>query len=300
MSLRICSAAALLALLGFLGCSSSGSGSNPTPSGPIALEDLPDAWAEALCGNISACCSQAGIAYDGTKCRTFVKELTANVTDLVNQGKVKYDANLAGTCVAEVPAYAQSCLETDPDTTCEGVFTGTVPEGGACTTSHECVAPVGGDADCDNGKCTVQPRGKAGDTCGDTCTTKGSTTYCSGSGGNGADCFTNDGLYCATASTKCESRIALGGKGCDFTESCVEGAFCDAQTCTARKAIGANCIMHDECVATAYCDQTCQTKKPLGAPCSNDFADEECADGNCDAGKCTKEGSVLSFFCNGT
>lgn len=284
----------------FAGCSSSGSGgtSNTTPSGPIALADLPGVYASAMCDNLAGCCQSEGYAFDPAKCEAAVTGFMGLFTGLVNKGTVKYDANAAGTCMAEVPSYAKGCLKQSlGSAACEAVFTGTVPQGGACTQSTECIAPPGGGADCDQGKCVPETRGVAGDPCKWTCTESGSLTTCGGFGADqGAECFTNDGLYCNTQSQKCETRVAIGAQGCDGSgESCVDGAYCEGTACVAQKALGASCTNDGECNATAYCAQTCQSKKPLGASCQSQ---DECIDGDCDGNKCAKNGNTtLGIFC---
>lgn len=292
----------LLILGGFLGCSS-GTSPGPGSSSPIPLEDFPNVYADALCDNLASCCTQSGYTYDANECKATVKGFVGLFGGLVDKGTVKYDASAAGACMSQVPAYAKGCLQGSlASAACDSVFVGTVPEGGACTQSSECVEPPGGGADCDQGKCVPEKRGVAGDACGWTCTEQGSSTSCSGtSGDSNTRCFTNDGLYCESTSNTCKQRIAIGGSGCDWEESCVDGAFCQSQVCTAQKAVGEACVNEDECTSSAYCDQTCLTKKPLGASCTDDFADEECADGACEGGKCAKgSNDSLGFFCDGS
>ncbi|MBK9000045.1 MAG: hypothetical protein IPM35_30370 [Myxococcales bacterium] len=293
----------LVTLAGFFGCSSSGTSPGPTSSGPISLQDFPDAYANTLCDNLASCCTQSGYPYDANKCKAVVKGFVGLFGGLVDKGTVKYDASAAGACMGQVPAYAKGCLQGSLDSAaCESVFVGTVPQGGTCTQSAECVAPPGGDADCDQGKCVEEKRGLAGDACGWTCTEQGSSTSCSGtSGDSNTRCFTNDGLYCESSSNTCKQRVAIGAGPCDSAASCVDGAFCQSQTCTAQKAVGEACTDHDECTSSAYCEQTCLTKKPLGAACTDDFADEECADGACEGGKCVKDSnSSVGMFCGGS
>lgn len=304
--MRLCTAlsVAMLTAAGFIGCSGSTSNSNPTPAGPLPVEELPDAYANGICDNLVDCCKSAGFAYDAQTCKSTFKKLIGSTVGLVQKGTVLYDANAAGACAAAFPGFAKSCLQGEPGSAdCDKVFAGTVQSGGACTDSAECIAPAGGDADCDQGKCVPAARGVAGDACTATCTEEGSTTYCSASGSGGdAKCFTNDGLYCGSATSKCEKRVAIGGQGCDSGEasSCVKGAFCDNQTCVAQKAMAADCSYDEECLDTAYCDTTCVAKKPLGAACTDDFSGQECIDGACEAQKCAQDSnSTLGYFCGG-
>ena len=286
----------------FAGCSS-GSGTPTQSSGPIPIDGLAKAYGDAVCPNIKSCCEAAGAAYSEQSCRAKLEALMQPALTLVDQGKVKYDPSQAGACVSQISSAAASCFESGGDiAACEAVLQGTVPAGGACTSDEECMGPAGAHTSCDQSKCVVEKRGVAGDDCLWTCSEKGSTTWCSGVGSadTGARCFTNDGLYCDSTSTKCKARVAVGAQGCDYgSESCVDGAYCDSGACAAQLAVGADCTSDYECVETAYCDQKCVAKKPLGAACTDDFAGNECIDGSCDANKCSKASSAgfIQFYC---
>lgn len=280
-------------------CSSgSGSGGVPGGGGSIPLEDFPAAYASALCDNIGPCCTQAGRTYDASSCKALVGALAASVVGSVNSGKVKYDASAAGQCLELAKSSAGSCNFDFESAACDQVFTGTVPEGGACDEDLECIGPPGAHIDCDNEVCVVEKRGAAGDPCTWTCTENGAVTSCSGSGSaeTGARCFTNDSLYCDSDEQVCKPQLAVGATGCGFDDdACASGAYCDSDTCTAKVEVGGSCSGSGTCVETAYCEQdTCMAKKPLGAACTSS---SECLDGNCDADKCVGDAGGFAFFC---
>jgi hypothetical protein len=174
--------------------------------------------------------------------------------------------------------------------------------GGACAADVECIAPATGDVTCDNQVCTASTAsstGVLGDTCEWTCVKQGSATSCSGNGlSNEVQCFVGDGLYCDSTTQTCAQRIALGRAGCTPYSGydCAEGAYCEVDTCVARKAAGSACTNDSECLETTYCDgATCVAKGAVGAACSSG---DQCLDGGCSNGACAALPDFgLSLFC---
>lgn len=266
----------------FTGCggSTDGGGTNATP---IAKEQFAGELARAVCNNIGSCCQQAGYPHDPTQCAALLEGMYKNMT----AGAVQYDPQKGGECVAYAASMVKACSDAPDPGPCENVAVGTVPAGGKCTSSAECIAPAGGDAGCNDGVCVQQPRGKLGDGCSSTCTEDGNTTSCSGgmggaSSGN-ASCFTNDGLVCRDDG-KCGAAAKVG-ETCSY-DDCVASAYCDmsAEKCVARVAVGGACTGEGQCADGAYCDGAkCATEKPQGAPCveSNECESHECSDDKC-------------------
>lgn len=284
-----------LGWVAFTGCGGSTDGGG-TSAAPVAKEKFPAELARAVCDNIGSCCQQAGYVHDAAKCAALLEGMYKNMTT----GAVQYDPQKGGDCVAHAASMVKACGGAPNPGPCENVVVGTVAAGGKCTSSAECIAPAGGDADCNDGVCVQEPRGKLGDGCSSTCTEDGNTTSCSGgmggaSSGN-ASCFTNDGLVCR-ADGKCGAAAKVG-ETCSY-DDCVASAYCDmsAEKCVARVALGGTCTGEGQCADGAYCGGgTCVAEKATGAACA-DWV--ECASHECDDGKCGSD-FVFKTMCTGT
>jgi hypothetical protein len=243
-------------------------------------------FVDAVCDNVGPCCQSAGLSYDAAGCKALGNAELEKDLDL-DRPNVKYDAAAGGKCIEAVKNAAQSCghIDIDGGPECSGFLVGTLPEGAACESSVEC---AGAYARCDisgpaaQGVCVVEPRGKAGDPCGDTCTEHGSSSECFGSTSSTgtARCYTNDGLYCDQT---CKPLIAVG-QPCE-AEGCVDGAYCTGGSCAALPAAGEPCAQTYVCGADLYCDlnTTCQKRKADGQACQDG---SECVAGNCQSGVC--------------
>lgn len=285
----------MFGLAAFVGCGGSSSGGGGTNATPVAKENFAGELAKALCTNIGPCCQQAGYTHDAAKCTALLEGVYKNMV----AGAVQYDAQKGGECVAYAASIVKNCGAEPAEGPCDGVVAGTIPEGGKCQTSAECIVPPKGDADCDNGVCVQVPRGKAGDGCSGTCTESGSTTTCGGGGTSGGNalCFTNDGLACG-ADGKC-AALAKVGETCTG-DDCVAAAYCDysSEKCVTRAAIGGACQDSQQCAAGAHCAaDKCAAAKPDGAACV-DW--DECASGDCEAGKCGPQGLASPQLCSGS
>ncbi len=290
------------------GCGGSTSGGTASP---VPQDQFADRAVAALCDNIAACCKAGGYPYDCAGCAAMVAPLFSSVSQ---DPSVVYDPNAAGACIHALAASASSCTDQTSDgAACDSVFRGTKPVGSACQNDAECAAPSGGKAYCamdnaGNQVCVAQARGKAGDSCQETCTSSTGGSTCSGgvatggggSGGAGAGgagggsfgdatCYTNDGLYCS-ATYVC-TPLGQVGASCDYG-GCVGSAYCDGSTCVARVAVGQPCPSYDSCVEAAYCNDSgvCANKKANGAACQTG---DECSGGRCQ-GTCSSGGSIAS------
>jgi hypothetical protein len=288
---------ALLGFTAFAGCGGSSTEGGGTNAAPVAKEKFAGELAKAVCTNIGPCCQQAGYTHDAVKCTASLEGLYQNMV----AGNVLYDAQKGGNCIAYAAGAMKNCDDDPAPGPCESVATGTVPDGGKCAASAECIGPPGGDAYCNDGVCVQTPRGKLGDGCSGTCTEAGSSTSCSGgsggaSGGN-ALCYTNDGFVCGSEG-KC-APLAPIGEAC--TEGgCVATAYCQypSEKCVSRVAVGGACEISNECAEGAYCTAgKCATTKLDGAGCEEW---EECASGKCEAAKCGSSGMVSSQVCSGS
>jgi hypothetical protein len=278
---------------------------------PVARRDFASQAADAWCTLLSGCCSGAGFPYGGNACRTGF-QLT--LRDALANQKVAFDEHAAGECIAAVRSAGCEDIVAI-DSACRTVINGTVPAGGACATSAECVKPSAGIAFCYSGICNP-PHGKAGDPCFTDCEDWGSSIAChssewrnsSDAGAVSTACYSNDGLWCG-ASRTCEPLAAVsqscGARTIDghlVYVSCVEGADCDSTThvCTPVHLlpVGSDCI-GGACNDTAYCDSStgkCTAFKPNGANCQLEI---ECSSRVCASNVCVQPSVATGRSCAG-
>jgi len=292
----------ILVGLGACGGSTDESSASPQSSAsPVPKDQFATRLAAAICDNIGNCCQSAGFAYDAAGCKDLLVKFYQ--TEIASD-KASYDATKAGECVSWAASVSQTCASNPAPGPCDQVFTGTVPNGGACTSSVDCVKPAGGGVYCDSShKCVQEPRGKEGDGCFATCTESGSSLSCGSGvgpvGGGNATCYTNDGLYCAQ-SGQCEKLAAIGAS-CATDMGCVAGAWCDSQShkCVATVPAGSACTDDAACQEGNYCDPVsskCAAAKANGSACERD---SECAGGRCWGGKCTVDSIASPMTCSG-
>jgi hypothetical protein len=208
--------------------------------------------AKAVCDNIGDCCVEAGFAFDAARCKAvFQAFVDATLVGRAQAAGAKYDSQAGAECLDWLTAQAQACDLRDELKPCERAFVGMKATGTACRRGLECAPVADSDVECTFGDtgtdlfCTATPHGKLGSVCSSTCTDLIDGSECTGNGGDGANCWTNDGLYCGT-SGECQLTSAIGeacsGKGC------VDEAFCNQnQVCVADKPDGAACTTNAEC-----------------------------------------------------
>ncbi len=277
---------------GQLGCG--GSSPAPEPSaepGSVSLQELPGQLVHAICDNIGACCASAAIHFDLATCQL---NAAAFVGQLLVDGKspsISYDSAVGARCLAAYDSLIKACspMARDELKACEGLFTGTLPVGHACSTTHECAKPSPGEsAACGSSSsdsqatvCTAYTIAHAqlGDKCAGTCHTE---DRCSHSAPSNEICFTQDGLQCDPLEYVCR-RLGAVGEACGGSDGeCVPDALCnDHQICEALATSGPCQKIYALCSATSYCEPTtryCTPRQPDGAPCQ--YA-EECIGGLC-------------------
>jgi hypothetical protein len=197
--------------VGGLGCGGSSSSSS------VSLDQLPDAYSQAICDQNFKCASAADImgrtkqdCLDTNKgiFQFVLPQLRASVT----KGREAYDAAKMGECIAAVRALScdQWVAGNAEPASCNEAIAPKVALGGAC----------GGSGDCIGGFC------------------------------DGADSSTNppkDGV--------CTATVATGG-ACTSSEECGDKEYCDstAQTCTAKKVGGTACTSDDQCTNSCNTD----------------------------------------------
>jgi hypothetical protein len=263
-------------------------------------EEFATRAAHTFCESLSGCCSAASFAFDAQSCKS--------------QTAARFNANWSALEVSFDPAAGERCLEDLSKNiecgevynrgirSCDDVFRGKVPLGGACSADLECQQAAAGSVSCseegdsEDGVCVLSSetsvqvrRGVLGEACNSTCDDREAGDTCDGSvpvpapgpGGepvvDPATCFLSDGLYCSFAVTGTCKAVAKVGEPCDSHDACVVGSFCDfeAGTCTSPRPDGSPCDASNEC-QNQYCDYD---SDGLNGICGKRTADaEDCED----------------------
>lgn len=135
----------------------------------IALEDLPEQYAQAFCEVFTRCAGDLyGIFRPGEAClRTYAPaaaEALASLPHAIDTGRVKYHPTKVKQCLDEVAGGDCSTLAARESATCQAAIEGTIAEGGECELDVECA----GDQYCKvDGACpgTCEPYEQAGGSC---------------------------------------------------------------------------------------------------------------------------------------
>jgi hypothetical protein len=270
----------------FAGCSSA----SPSNGGPgIRIEDLPAAYADALCNNIGPCCEKEGYAYNAMTCRAKVDFILKSEAASTQRQGLPYDPMGARACVDTVASLAQSCSADNVEATyqaaCGRVYAGHQPEGAVCTSGHQCAS----------GDCLTGParpwhcggpngpvRGKLGDNCNATCypDSKDGTLGCYpdyfGPQTGFVQCFVDEEMFCDLQTSICTAKADVG-QACGPSIGCRSGASCENGVCGWKRTDGP-CTDNDGCPPTAYCGYStprqCVPRKARGENCGSD---EQCA-----------------------
>jgi len=299
-----------------------GGGSTIVSEGPVAQDQLPQKYADAICNNSGPCCQKYGFPYDASKCSAGLRaELEKDLGEIAAVQGVAYDAAKAGECVAWVKKIVTQCIVNEADVeamqkTCSAVWKGSRKEGEACTTDSQCAGADTGQVECNetfvdggfSGTCTKPTtsqavRGVKGSACNSTCYSSTYGSECSGGGGTGgggptpgpAECWIDDGLQCDDATYTCVDLVAEG-QPCSWSDFCVKSAWCNSGTCTPRSPVGGECaaaMMTTACVDGAYCDEgtkKCVAQVPEGSPCTSG---EQCATSRCESNKCIPRNVIV-------
>jgi len=262
-------------------------GDDVAPPGPIPLDALRDELAKATCEQYVRC----GLMPDSATCDATLgdsQETLQLLNDAVG-GRVTYDAAGGRTCVEAIRARAcdnrSGTLKTMGEA-CDGMFVGTVPEGGPCLLAEEC----SGKSYCDTSMCM------GGGVC-----CLGACAKQPGLVAVGGDCTTNpcvESAYCDESAMPftCKARKD-NGEACDGLDQCKDGMRCDVsgnpQTCYLLQDRGGQCnpaLEQGACFRyDDYCDPTERKCKQLpgdGKPCTDD---NKCIGyAYCDNGTCKK------------
>jgi len=268
--------APLTALVFLVACGAKPTAHQATPdASPVALAAFSSAYVAAYCAFEVRC----GQMSDVTFCEAFAaaggseavfNSLSATLA-ATNAGKVAYDPDAAGNCLATITSLDCNTVFNSPNprdvAACSGVFTGRLASMESCITDDEC--PSGGV--CVNS--SASQTGCAG-TCG---------TVAQGTCDSSAQC--SGGKVCDSQLRACVTPVPAGGQGnaCGTNFACQSGLFCDQTqvppSCESLPQSGAACDPTvNLCAAGLLCvasndlsSGTCMTAAALGQPCQSLF-----------------------------
>ncbi|MET0794355.1 MAG: hypothetical protein ABW061_22725 [Polyangiaceae bacterium] len=191
-----------------------GSSSEFTAGGSIALDQLPDELARALCQAEQACSPFFyQVAFSNADCAGVLsaqleQATFAQIRIAIDEKQVNYDGLKARSCVSAVASGGCAVLDNDLPTVCHEALSGTVASGGDCDIDAECSGLA---------RCQI-----SGGTCPGTCAPLASA---------GVACTRNDdcarGLTCSAVTSRCAAPAAEG-EACQggSAEQCAAGLLC--------------------------------------------------------------------------
>jgi hypothetical protein len=213
-----------------LACSSNAADKYPTTESFCAAKAVEECQIVSLCAVSLDACKQtrAGLcnAAAVTATSTSRKYTPGNAQACIDKMHTLYGTK--GSLI--IPADLDAA-----DQVCEHVFSGTVANNAACTTSFDCAST---SSICDKGLCGPKTDKKLGDGCanaGEVCT---------------------DGLsFCSKTTPNVCVASKKAGEACDANDPCTSGLRCDV-TCQSTFVTGQACKADSDCAASApFCDR---------------------------------------------
>ncbi len=205
---------AVLGSLVVLLCAGACGGSSSSDDGAagLALDDVPQAYAEAFCEIAARCNPYVKALVPTENCESYFLNVISNqgfddTVDAVDDGRAKYDGKQMQHCVDTIKARSCDELSAPDPESCDLAAVGSVQRGDACTTDVECA----GDSIC-----------QFADSCPGTCTAKlNAGDSCSG------DDQCKDGLVCSDDTGRCVAP-AEEGEDCEggVAPVCTDNLFC--------------------------------------------------------------------------
>jgi hypothetical protein len=305
----------VMSVLGLLSCAC---GASTEKQGKLSdAQELPKAFAKAVCGSLARCCGHQSYEIDLAQCeRTLEADLAQELAEYDGL-QVRFDAEAADLCIAD---YANAaCLEQpsenyDVKRNCSVMFKGLIDPRGTCRDTDECRVDGGRSAQCLDGTCKLDsepaPRGAVGAACGSTCkTSRGDGDACEPAWAGFNDpapdpslpaCFTSDALHCAgtAGERKCQPLVVEGGSCAGSSQGCAAGTFCDPETlgCKAQTSSGPCGPEVDACTADALCDLEAGSCVLVGgADGSGCQGDADCRNGYCNPSSVCQQPFSASF-----
>lgn len=297
--------AGLLATM-ILGCSDGNDGGG---DGPLAPAEFVRTAVTLFCDDYGDCCEQDGYAYSAARCRAGYAE---GLEEILGRATVEYDAEAGGRCVRALRESPGQCDSTpDEFEACRSVFRGTVADGEPCVESVDC-AGFPGSAFCversvDDPRqvCMTVPapsppvRAGRGESCTGTCRPDDGSTSCVWTGSAPAVlCSTEEGLYCARATSTCEPLIPEGAS-CERDPGflgCVAGTFCEHERCVPERGEGESCLV-DVCTSPLSCASPNEIACAPGLRCPVNDPDPRCVAPKPDGSTCTSFAECASGWC---
>ena len=203
--------------LGAVACGGSG--------GPVAMDDVPARYSEALCGKVYECCTPVqlmGNMFTGTDQKSCQVQMAGLLQLSVSQwkksemaGRIVYHGDKAGACIDAFKAATCTQLNagmdpTSADPNCRSTIEPKVALAGACSQTEECIGGTCEGAVTSPPKDGVcKPFASSGASCSDASCADG--TWCDNAGGSPTCKVTKaDGLSC-NSSNECMSGGCNGG-----------------------------------------------------------------------------------------
>jgi hypothetical protein len=217
--------------------------------GSIDLADYPGSAVDARCQYLARC----GLFPDVASCQAYYAHVVLqnpSVQAAVDGGKLGYDGEAAKDCLDALSSASCDRTFSNVSDACDQIFTGKVPDSGACAFDTECVSGNFNVSDCTMACCPgtcVPARPIPG--IGQACT---------------FECV--DGAYCAPDNT-CHAVVPEGAS-CDNQLACDQGLYCagvtstTSGTCTKLPATGQPCT--ERCANIG--DRCAGTCIPVGLP----------------------------------
>lgn len=303
-------------------------------SAGIAVEDLDDEFAAAMCDYLVGC----GIFETQADCRANLsyEGIDPDLIAGVDNGSIDYDSGAAKDCLDSISGWDCASLfgNDDGNESCDNTFTGTIADGAGCFLDEQCVSarcvePDGCADACCEGTCGPEVADAAiGGDCAEADCVAGAycddQDVCAARSAQGETCAwageCQSGLVCASGEVgTCESPPVAGdpclGEGCGG----VLGLTCDFSTTTCQPVLyeGDACDIENDLCSRAYllCEPESSTCAPfpgvgescaafqcgLGAYCDYDF---ELGQGTCvvrggDGAACEGDWQCLDENCDG-
>jgi hypothetical protein len=120
---------------------------SPVVSGPVSLAMMTTELGKVFCEKIFKCCTAAQrnpqFGTDVNTCQVFLSAALdskfAGVRDGVANGRIGYDADKMGVCVAKVSRASCDLLNMPDPPECKEALVPKVPVGGGCGDSQDCI-----------------------------------------------------------------------------------------------------------------------------------------------------------------
>jgi hypothetical protein len=230
---------------------------------------------------VGSCCNNIALPIDNAACQAGLQE----TIDELSRDGTAYDGAAAAACMNGYGAALARCVLPSDDAirSCEAVYIGTVPVGGACVSEGECAgdafcAPdATGAFVCTSDAFAAPLPAVEGEACAGSCEDGSEPCLVVGlPGGTPAEpkvCYASDGLVCDFGTGVTGVCVRTPGIGQPCNSYCVAGAYCDFELlqCVATLRDGEICEYAEQCQSRLCGNARCGSEEMLGADVCNDF-----------------------------